>query len=647
MSSVQEKICACGCGRSLAHHRAGAKWYDDSCREKKRPKRDRGKRPSKYQRVFVGLDGEANDKGYCLLAAGRVKQALWNKQGISTTDCFNFLLQLPKGSNRGLKPIYIWFAMDYDINMILKDLPWELIQELREKNETSWKGYKIKYIRRKIFAVQRGGRRFNSYDVWAFFGKSFERSLEDWKIEVPEIIREGKAARGTFEKWPRDKLIAYNSAELDCLENMATQLREAINPLELKITSWHGPGSLAGAWLGKNGAENWKGDKLSPGLREAALTAYFGGRIDTQGFGIVEPVYHADIVSAYPSAIRYLPNLSKIKWRKRKGNPSAGGIYLGHIEWKIQPRKWCPFPFRNRDGSIVYPPEGEGWYWFSEIEAAQKRFPDLEINFIEHYQAEGKIEFPFLPLIEDAFRYRKELKQQNHPSHVAVKLILNSLYGKFAQTVGSNRFYSPIWAGMITAHCRAQLLSILTDDVMLVMTDSVWSRKPLEVEDSGELGGWEQGNESKLVVVGAGLYKAVHADGTESMYQRGFDKNNPIDLEKIAKNWLGGKPLYEPRFKIKRFVGMGLASMTHYPWREWVTIEKVVKPLPMFGTSKRWPVFPHFDSVQELREGDFVCLLVKPRRYQEISAPYKGETIDEDAKKQELIDECSEVAIGN
>jgi len=611
-----------------------------------RPKRDRSNRPSNYHRVFVGLDGEANDKGYCLLAAGRVGKAIWNKQGISTIDCLKFLLELPTGSNRGMKPIYIWFAMDYDINMILKDLPWDLIEQLRETNETSWRGYKIKYIRRKIFAVQRQGRRFNSYDVWAFFGKSFERSLEDWKIEVPEIITEGKAARGTFGKWPRDKLIAYNSAELKCLEDMTTQLREAINPLDLKITSWHGPGALAGAWLGKNGAKDWKGKPLSEDLKEAALTAYFGGRIDTQGFGIVEPVYHADIVSAYPSAIRYLPNLSLIKWEKRKGHPSAGGIYLAHIEWKIEAKKWCPFPFRNRDGSIVYPPEGEGWYWSTEIEAAIKRFPNLQLKFIEHYKARGKLEYPFLPLIEEAFTYRKELKQQNHPSHVAIKLILNSLYGKFAQTVGSNKFYSPIWAGMITAHCRAQLLSVLTDDVVLVMTDSVWSRKPLKVKDSGELGGWEKGNEAKLVVVGAGLYKAIHADGTESFYQRGFDKTKNIDLELIAQRWLGGHPLYQPRFKIKRFVGMGLASMTHYPWRQWVNIERVVKPLPLHGTSKRFPVFPFFDSVQELREGDFVCLLVKPRRYQEISAPYKGETIDEEVRKQEMIDECSEAAVG-
>jgi hypothetical protein len=653
LSSSKEKICVCGCGRDISHKRADAKYFDEGCRERMkgrsrpgRPQKPRPGRKGKYHRVFVGLDGEANDKGYCLLAAGRVGKALWNKQGISTLDCLNFLVNLPTGSNNGMKPIYIWFAMDYDINMILKDLPWELIQELRETNETVWRGYKIKYIRRKIFALQKSGRRFNSYDVWAFFGKSFERSLEDWNIEVPPIIAEGKAARGTFGKWPRDKLIAYNSAELKCLEDMTTQLREAINPLDLKITSWHGPGALAGAWLGKNGAKDWLGEKLPRRLREAALTAYFGGRIDTQGFGIVEPVYHADIVSAYPSAIRYLPNLSKIKWRKKRGNPSAGGIYLAHIEWKISAKKWCPFPFRNRDGSIVYPPEGEGWYWSVEIEAAKKRFPNLQLKFIEHYKAEGKIEYPFLPLIEDAFKYRRELKRQNHPSHVAVKLILNSLYGKMAQTVGSNRYYSPIWAGMITAHCRAQLLSVIDDDTMLVMTDSVWSRKPLEVEDSGELGGWEKGDERKLVVVGAGLYKAIEADGSESLYQRGFEKNKPLDLERIAKNWLGGKPLYEPHYKIKRFVGMGLASMTHYPWREWVMIDKRVKPLPMYGTSKRWAVFPYFDSVQELREGDFVCLLVKPRRYEEISAPYKGETIDEEIAQQALLDECSEVAVG-
>jgi DNA polymerase type B, organellar and viral len=611
-----------------------------------RPKRPNGKY---YRRVFVALDGEANDYGYCLLAAGRVKKALWNKKGLSTQECLNFLLSLPKGSNNGLKPIYIWFAMDYDVNMILKDVPFNAvsggsISELRETNETTWRGYKIKYIRRKIFAVQRSGRRFNSYDVWAFFGKSFERSLEDWGVSVPEIISKGKAARGTFGQWPKQKLIDYNQAELECLEDITTQLREAIQPLDLKITSWHGPGSLAGAWLGQNGAEGWKGEKLREDLQDASLRAYFGGRIDTQGYGIIEPVYHADIVSAYPSAIRYLPDLSKIKWRKGKGSPpSAGGIYLARIQWRIPTwPKWAPFPFRNKDGSILYPPEGEGWYWFSEIEAAIKQYPNLDLEFKEYFIAEGNIEYPFLPLIEEAFKYRKELKRQNHPSHVAVKLILNSLYGKFAQTVGRNRYYSPIWAGLITAHCRAQLTSVISDDVVLMMTDSVWSKAPIPVDDSRELGGWEKGDEQKLIVAGAGLYKAIDSDGSESVYQRGFDKAKELDLEELVNIWLDVDEAYEPIFKMNRFVGMGLASMTSYPWREWVEIERRIKPLALYGTTKRFGQHPAVDQA-EFRHGNFVHLPLKPRRTEEISAPYKGETIDEELRKKMLEEECSEV----
>lgn len=643
-SGLKPRICECGCGRELTHHNKNARFYDTSCREKSRGKR------RVYQRVFVGLDGEASGNDYCLLAAGRVNRTLWNRKGLSTKECLDFLLSLPKGSNSGLKPIYVWFAMDYDVNMMLKDIPFEAkkggsIQELRKTGETRWNGYKIRYIRRKILRVSRAGRHSQSYDVWAFFGKTFERSLEDWKIEVPEIITEGKKARGSFSQWTKERLIAYNAAELKCLEDLCTSLRESIEPLELKIRSWHGPGSLAGAWLGKHHTDKKIGEKPDPLLWDAALRAYFGGRIDTRGFGIVEPVYHYDIVSAYPSAIRYLPDLSRIEWRRGKGSPPAGGIYLSRIKWEIPDRKWTPFPYRCADGSIRYPPDGEGWYWHYEIEAAIKRFPKLKIKFVEYYVAEGDITYPFHHLIEDTFRYRKELKKKGDSANVAVKLILNSLYGKFAQTVGNNRYYSPIWAGLITSHCRAQLMSVLSDDVILVMTDSVWSKAPLPVEDSSELGGWEKGDETRLVVCGAGLYKAIHADGTEGIYQRGFDKTNNLDLEGIVKRWLTGDDLYTPEFKIKRFVGMGLASITSYPWAEWVTITRRISPVAYSGTSKRYPLYPLGDDEVE-QSGDFRYLEALDRDSDEISAPYKNQPLDPEALTEKLLDECSEVALG-
>src|SRR4029077_349671 len=172
--------------------------------------------------------------------------------------------------------------------------------------------------KRKIFRVTRNGRTFTGYDLWSFFGSTFENALRQWGIKVPGIITKGKDARGSFESWSIEKLQEYNNAELELLVELANRLRESTVPLELKISSWHGPGAFASAWLGKNKIGPYVRQKIPGELYDVATRAYFGGRIDAVGYGICDPVYHYDIVSAYPSAIRNLPGLKKIKWTPEK-----------------------------------------------------------------------------------------------------------------------------------------------------------------------------------------------------------------------------------------------------------------------------------------------------------------------------------------
>jgi hypothetical protein len=636
------KFCACGCGEPMTNRRANAKYWSDACRK-------RGHDFSRVRiRPFVALDGEGEEhptKGhiYNLLASGDGKD-IASKQGLDTERCLEFLLDLPRGSNSGRKPIYVWFAMDYDINMILADLPLKgenSIATLRATNQVIWRGYRIFYIRRKIFRISFGKRRHTSYDVWGFFQSTFENACENWNVEIPSIIAEGKSSRGGFSRWTLNRIRAYNAAELVALEELTEKLRDSITPLDLPIQSWHGPAALAASWLRKNKVKEWLIPKELPErLQEVTSRAYFGGRIDVLGYGIVDPVYHYDIVSAYPAAMADLPDLSKLEWVRRGRKPDRGRLYTARIRWQIPAGYWAPFPWRANNGSIRYPLQGEGWYWKPEIETAIAKYGEKYFQILDSWVAEGIYEYPFHSLIHNTFKYRGELKAQNHPSATAVKLILNSLYGKFAQTVGKATYYSPIWAGIITSQTRAKLLSVLTDDVVCVMTDSIWSRKPLDVPIGVGLGDWEQQDETRLVLAEAGLYQAFTPDGESNIWQRGFDKRHPVDIEYIVDNWLGIDPTYTPHYKVLRFVGMGLASVTSYPWRQWVEIDRKVEPVPLVGTTKRQPFFP--DRKGELRKG-FICLFPRDRDTDTISAPYSKITFDEELMRVRLEEECSEV----
>lgn len=641
MSSPNVKLCACGCGEPMINRRSNAKYWSDECRKRAQEKTKVRSRP------FVGLDGEGEEhpeKGhiYNLLAAGDGKD-IASKQGLGTEECLEFLLSLPRGSNSGRKPIYVWFAMDYDINMILADIPLKgdnSIATLRRTNQLIWRGYRIFYIRRKIFRISRGKQRHTSYDLWGFFQSTFEGACKDWSVMVDPIIEIGKASRGGFSNWTLKRIRQYNAAELKALEQLAEKLRDSIIPLELTIQSWHGPAALAASWLRKNKVKEWLTPKELPDrLEEVVSRAYFGGRIDVLGYGIVNPVYHYDIVSAYPAAMADLPDLSKLEWVRRGRKPDCGRLYVARIRWKIPASYWAPFPWRAKNGSIRYPLEGEGWYWKPEIEMAKAKYGEKYFQIMDSWVAEGLYEYPFHSLIHETFRYRAQLKAEGNASNRAIRLILNSLYGKFAQTVGKATYYSPIWAGIITSQTRAKLMQVLDENVVCVMTDSIWSRQPIDVPLGSALGDWESQDETRLILAEAGLYQAFTEDGESNVWQRGFDKRNPLDIEMIVSSWLGKDPTYKPVYKVNRFVGMGLASVTSYPWRQWVEIDRSVEPVPLAGTTKRQPFFP--DRRGDLRT-NFICLFPRERDTDTLSAPYAKITFNEEMIIDRLVDECSE-----
>lgn len=597
---------------------------------------------SKYNRPFVALDGEGTQEEYVLLASSSGRW-IGRKSGLSTEECLEFLLSLPRGSNSGVRPIYVWFAFDYDVNMILRDIPLRgdnSIETLKATNKLSWRGFRITYIRRKILRIRRGNRIHTSTDTWGFFQATFENALGDWGIETEPIISEGKAARDSFWNWSLSRLREYNNAELVALAQLAEKLREAAAPLELPIQSWHGPAALAGAWLSKNKIRKWIENvevDIPPDLVDISARAYFGGRIDIQGYGIIEPVYHYDIVSAYPKGISLLPNLAEIEWIHTKTPVSK--IYVARISYEIPETYWACFPWRSHNGTIRYPLEGEGWYWNYEIESAIRKYGSEYFQIKEVWNATGKLEYPFLDLIESAFAYRKQLKKQGHSSHRAIKLVLNSLYGKFAQAVGSARYRNLIWAGLITSYTRAQLLDALSDSVVCVMTDSLWSREPLDLDFGEGLGQWEESGENKLWVAEAGLYKATIDGENSQIWQRGFDKRNPVDIESIVSGWLRGDPI-SVSYMVKRFVGYGLALQSPtFNWRTWQEFNREIHPVPITGTTKRLPIFP-LDS--DFQPTNFQPLKLRPRDTKEISAPYSKLTADEQLILERLQDECEE-----
>lgn len=565
---------------------------------------------SLLDRQFVAWDGEGEDGRYTLLACSD-RPPLVDRNGLSTEDCLYYLCERDHRDKA-----HIWYSFGYDIAMILHDIPvfgdGPSLAKLKQTGHLHWHGFYIQYFARKIFQVKRGPFSYMAYDVFSFFGTSFERAIKDWLGDVPGLIAEGKAAREVFRDWPMERIIEYNQLELELLVSIMDRQRDNIKRAGLGLNSWHGPGALASWWLGQNQVD---AHIMPPAekMDEAVRSAYFGGRIDSAAWGSAKNIFHYDINSAYPYSFSKLPSLTQIKKWKRKRGGDPGEYDLCFCRWNL-PRpvthwQWGPFPFRLKDHSIIWPFFGSGWYWGCEVNAALRRYPEIEV--VERWVPVGEIVLPFRASVESFMRRRLELKKLKDPANIALKSCANSWYGKMAQKVGwkggkKPKFHSLIYAGWITAHCRGQISDALLaagDAAVCIMTDSLWSLVPVEGKiDVGEgLGQWSSDDQiHSAVFCGAGLYQAFDKNGvpvTQEYKSRGFNDGlqSGLDYRQIIKDWEGalkGKHHNPHEFPARRFVGISLSALSESYAKDYGTFvgfNKELKSLPFYGDSKRAP----------------------------------------------------------
>jgi len=198
---------------------------------------------------------------------------------------------------------------------------------------------------------------------------------------------------------------------------------------------------------------------------------------------------------------------------------------------------------------------------------------------------------------------RARAKARGDGAEHALKLGLNSLYGKLAQRVGARvvdnviippPFFDLAGAGWITSTVRAQLYRAAMqspDAIIMLATDGIYSRAPLDLPDTGEkkLGEWTAEVHTGATIVQSGVYILDDADGTERVYSRGFDMDS-IDRAKIHHGWSVGSVRVQAAHE--RFIGLGAALASAARWKLWRTWHKEARDLALhpWGT-KRTPTF--------------------------------------------------------
>ena len=392
-----------------------------------------------------------------------------------------------------------------------------------------------------------------------------------------------KRERADFGKLTPARILRYTMDEVRYIAKGVEQIQERIRSAGCAPPRWLGPGAVAAVVLRREGVKQYMPLPNRPErIKALAAKAYFGGRVETGAVGHIEgPLYAYDLTSAYPAACLGLPCFRHGKWvhsrNKKWFSWSDPDLYmwptaLVRIHW--QPRicgpgakrfwpTWGPFPVRLKQGtSLRYYHTGAGWYWLDEVRPWLDH-PEYDIRITQVWEWHQSCEHNPFGFVPKLFERRQALKAAGDPSEYTFKLILNSLYGKLAQRVGTAPFHCLEWAGIITARTRARIAEVLIrnpENVFVVATDGIIANVPvLGTDNPPVLGSWESvGTYQWADVWQPGFYIVKPKGKTAEVKTRGFLAEDVSHI-KLRNQWK--KRRFEAQVEIgrRRVIGYRLA----------------------------------------------------------------------------------------
>jgi hypothetical protein len=323
------------------------------------------------------------------------------------------------------------------------------------------------------------------HDVGSAFTGSFEKVIDTWQPALSRVermvIKHGKRARTKgFPGWPDSRIEWYSEAECIAGARTVRLLLETITEVSavtIKPTRLFGSGSVAGEINQHHKVARRTETHVDPVVDLIATMTYFGGLIETPVLGrVVGQVEEDDFCSAYPSFASKLPCMRNGhgRWEHSKGEPHVSRETLGHVRagWSVQALSTGPFVIRLIDDRVVAPLNADNvWVTMAEYQAASERFgPDIYAYEAWWWVPECDCPPPFawmIPFYVEREKIKTRMKGCSGSEWLAlncrqeaIKLILNSAYGKLAQRRPTLGKYTNLhYASHITGSTRAALRS--------------------------------------------------------------------------------------------------------------------------------------------------------------------------------------------
>jgi hypothetical protein len=481
---------------------------------------------------MTGLDTETHLGSAILVTTGR-NHLLFPK---TFGHCLEFLL------SQDDKQFCCWNA-DYDVSAMVKFLQPGILERLFKMEKVAFPEtvfglkttIKLHYIPRKFLKIKIGARKavIEIYDLAQFYNCSLEFAAQ-------QEFGEGKSDPGVPWDQLRDvllggglrakKIVEYGKRDALLVERLAERTREKFDKIGVDFSRPISCASLSYQVFKEELTER----RVPIWANHDARDSFRGGMIECLQAGYFPKAYYIDLRSAYPSIIRELTETPSYWIPIKPGErPNELATYASvdcgiHIQPGLHK---SPFVF-SAGGIINQYRVGRWRLWldlFSFKEAVRLGYLIHVFGGTQGIGIPGG-RTPFKERVEALYLERAKDPQKKW----AVKILLNSLYGKMAETkrtriplnpeliddfealklmfIGKET-YRPhtnfYMASTVTSRVRWRLYHELDPrDVIFYATDGVFlTKEPVGLDFGDALGQWSPSEEVRdLVVVGSGVY---------------------------------------------------------------------------------------------------------------------------------------------
>ena len=491
-----------------------------------------------------------------------------------------FLTLIQEVAEQHAQAIFFGFGFKFDTNFLLKDLPKKVIVKIfKHDGGVSYQGIRYEFLQGKYLRISSTKSKgdpdrhkswsITIYEVQNWFSNA--SLLDAYQAQIGEdedyLFVAGPTGKAKRSEFKYEELYTIVLPYWKVEQRMYVRLMERMRKLVLDAglflpRAWYGPSALIARVYEKQNLKR----HLRPGREEilddeyirACQRAYFGGRFEQFRGGFHDgPIYQYDIVSAYPAAMLELWSWIGTRYDYVDGNsldrtvpmPAQYRFSVWDIRYTNRQRDTAflapmPFPHRMKSGAVLFPHATQTTVWSPELEMHWQN-PDVEI--IGGYViTPGTTERPF-EFYGDLFRRRALLKRIGNPAQYAIKIAINSGYGKVAQRAGAKLtrkgwrippYHQLDWAGYITSHCRARIWRAIVcvgwKNVISVETDGIFTTKPIlrdtlpvtrctpSITLGEDLGQWESTNWEGMIAVQSGIYWLKSGTEWTKAKQRGL-----------------------------------------------------------------------------------------------------------------------------